>query len=107
MRMTETRLRKTIRTVLLKEFFGMFGGNPKWLKSNGEIDRNKLSPEQKKMYSAARSVGDAGGDIKTAHKAVEAKGFKISSLSKEDKTLVDKSWEKGKIAFTSGDYHGL
>jgi len=107
MRLTEAQLRRVIRKELMREFFGMFGGDPEWLKANGEINLAKLSPEQKEIYSAARGAGDTGKDLKAAKKAVEALGFRAADLSKEDQILIRKSWSKGNVSFTSGDYHGI
>jgi len=106
MRLTEAQLRRVVRKELMRELFGMFGG-PKWDKPNGEIDTTKLSREQKVIYKAARKVGGTGQDLEAARKAVEAAGFRVADLSKEDTSLLQKSWSKGNVSFTSGDYHGL
>ena len=102
MRITESKLRQIIRRELQLEFFGMFSGDPEWLESNGEINRNKLSDDQRKIYAAASKVGNKGGEHSEAKKAVEAVGFPASGWSKDDEALIRKSYEKAKVSYTSG-----
>ncbi len=102
MKITQRQLRRIIREELQLELFGMFSKDPEWLSSNGMIKTGKLSPEQKKLYSIAKDVGDRGGRKNEINPALKDAGINVDDMSDDDEALVGKSYLIAKSQWATG-----